>query len=85
MYSNVCTNSLRTHIDIFRLFVCPRPLVSVSYPPKFHIIGLFTSFWVSLLCQENNKLMFFILQDRLEMCLSSYYLLIAALRIRLSA
>jgi hypothetical protein len=28
----------------------------MSYEPKFHIIGLLTSFWVSLICQEHNKL-----------------------------
>ena len=56
IYSNVCTNSVRTHVNIPRFLVFPVPIFCVSYKPKFHIIGLITSFWVSLTCQEHNKL-----------------------------
>jgi hypothetical protein len=56
IWMDLCTNSFRTHIDIPRFLVFPLPILTVSYKPKFHIIGLLTSFWVSLICQEHNKL-----------------------------
>ena len=81
IYSNVCTNSVRTHVDIPRFLVFPVPILCVSYKPKFHIIGLFTSFWISLICQEHNKLVI----HPARKIVDSYYLLIAALSIRLRA
>jgi hypothetical protein len=34
------------------------PILGVRNEPKFQIIGLLTSFWVFLIWQENNKLIY---------------------------
>ena len=73
-------NSTRTHIDIFRCLIFPLALLSVSNIPEVQVIGLLTSYWVSLICQEQNKLLVIHAARKLVYVLLSYYLLKATLR-----